>query len=221
MALTTTLPWPVTVTSAVNAMAHTVEALYAADRTAETDAMAVEGLGALARGLRSLAPRPRRPRRARRPALRGVAGGPVPRAPSAWGCTTSSATPSAAASASRTPPPTPWCCPHAMAYNAPAAPEAMSAAAAALGVDDAPSGLQALVARLGGPTDLRRPRVRPSPTCRGPPTWPPRGPTPTRDRSTATASSSCSPTRPRAPRSARHRHRRPPPRSHPPVEENR
>ena len=30
-------------------------------------------------------------------------------APWAWGCTTSSATPSAAASASRTPPPTPWC----------------------------------------------------------------------------------------------------------------
>ncbi len=45
--------------------------------------------------------------------------------------------------------------PHAMAYNAPAAADAMSAAAAALGVDDAPSGLQALVARLGGPTDLR------------------------------------------------------------------
>ncbi len=44
--------------------------------------------------------------------------------------------------------------PHAMAYNAPAAREAMSAAAAALGVDDAPSGLQALVAELGGPVHL-------------------------------------------------------------------
>ena len=54
VALTTTLPWLVTVTSAVNAMAHTVEALYAPDRTAETDAMAVEGLRALAAGLRSL-----------------------------------------------------------------------------------------------------------------------------------------------------------------------
>ena len=79
VALTTTLPWAVTVTSAVNAMAHTVEALYAADRTAETDAMAVDGLGALARGLSVAPPRPRRPRRARRPALRRVAGGSVPR----------------------------------------------------------------------------------------------------------------------------------------------
>ena len=52
--LTTTLPWPVTVTSAVNAMAHAVEALYAPDRTAESDRMAAEGLGALAGGLTSL-----------------------------------------------------------------------------------------------------------------------------------------------------------------------
>ena len=43
VALTTSLPWAVTVTSAVNAMAHAVEALYAADRTAETDALADPG----------------------------------------------------------------------------------------------------------------------------------------------------------------------------------
>ena len=111
VALTTTLPWAVTVTSAVNAMAHAVEALYAADRTAETDAMAVDGLGALAR------------RAAVAPARRPTTSTPAPTCstgrgsraaasrPSAWGCTTSSATPSAAASASRTPPPTPWCFP--------------------------------------------------------------------------------------------------------------
>jgi len=44
--------------------------------------------------------------------------------------------------------------PHAMAYNAPAAPEAMRRVAAALGVADAPAGVYDLVAGLGGPTSL-------------------------------------------------------------------
>lgn len=44
--LVATLPLPITVTSALNAMAHAVEALYATDRTPLTTLMAVEGLRA-------------------------------------------------------------------------------------------------------------------------------------------------------------------------------
>ncbi|WP_072776652.1 maleylacetate reductase [Marivita hallyeonensis] len=49
--LVTTLPVPMTVTSAINAMAHAVEALYAKDRTEATDALAVQGLKAFHEGL--------------------------------------------------------------------------------------------------------------------------------------------------------------------------
>ena len=153
VALTTTLPWLVTVTSAVNAMAHTVEALYAPDRSNETDALAVDGLRALAAGLRSLRSDPH-DLDARADLLYGawLAG----RCLEAVGmglhhklCHTLGGSFGLPHAPTHT-----VVLPHAMAYNAPAAPEAMSAAAAALGVDDAPSGLQALVAELGGPVRL-------------------------------------------------------------------
>ena len=153
VSLTTTLPWAVTVTSAVNAMAHAVEAFYAADRTAETDRMAAEGLGALARGLRSLQRDPD-DLDARDDLLYGawLAGrclGAVGMGLHHKLCHTLGGSFGLPHAATHT-----VVLPHAMAYNAPAAPEAMGSAAAALGVDDAPSGLQALVARLGGPTSL-------------------------------------------------------------------
>lgn len=153
VALTTTLPWQVTVTSAVNAMAHAVEALYAADRTADTDAMAAEGLAALARGLRSLHRDPD-DLDARADLLYGawLAGrclGAVGMGLHHKLCHTLGGSFGLAHAATHT-----VVLPHAMAYNAPAAPAAMTAAAAALGVDEAPSGLQALVAALGGPTRL-------------------------------------------------------------------
>jgi alcohol dehydrogenase class IV len=44
--------------------------------------------------------------------------------------------------------------PHATAYNAPAAPEAMRRAAGALGTEDAAAGLFDLATRLGAPTAL-------------------------------------------------------------------
>jgi len=44
--LVATLPVGMTVTSALNAMAHAVEALYAKDRTEATDALSMEGLAA-------------------------------------------------------------------------------------------------------------------------------------------------------------------------------
>ncbi len=152
--LTTTLPWPVTVTSAVNAMAHAVEALYAVDRTAESDRMATEGLGALADGLRSLQRDPD-DLDARADLLYGawLAGrclGTVGMGLHHKLCHTLGGSFGLPHAATHT-----VVLPHAMAYNAAAAPEAMGAASAALGVGDAPSGLQALVVRLGGPTSLR------------------------------------------------------------------
>lgn len=49
--LVATLPVPMTVTSALNAMAHAVEALYAKDRTADTDRLALDGLRAFQQSL--------------------------------------------------------------------------------------------------------------------------------------------------------------------------
>lgn len=48
------LPTTMTVTSALNAMAHAVEALYAKDRSAESDALALQGLAAFQSALRSV-----------------------------------------------------------------------------------------------------------------------------------------------------------------------
>lgn len=49
--LVRTLPVSMTVTSALNAMAHAAEALYAANRTAKTTELAIEGLSAFVEGL--------------------------------------------------------------------------------------------------------------------------------------------------------------------------
>ncbi|MDJ1016498.1 MAG: maleylacetate reductase [Paracoccaceae bacterium] len=49
--LVRTLPIPMTVTSALNAMAHAAEAFYAPNRNSETDAEAQRGFEAFARGL--------------------------------------------------------------------------------------------------------------------------------------------------------------------------
>jgi maleylacetate reductase len=45
--------------------------------------------------------------------------------------------------------------PHALAYNSPAAPEAMERIAAAIGASDAPVGLHRMAVKLGVPTALR------------------------------------------------------------------
>ena len=49
--LVTSLPIEMTVTSALNAIAHAAEALYAQNRTADSDALAIEGLQQFAQGL--------------------------------------------------------------------------------------------------------------------------------------------------------------------------
>lgn len=52
--LTLTLPWSVTLTSAVNALAHAVEALYGAGASQESDERALAAIRSLASGLHAL-----------------------------------------------------------------------------------------------------------------------------------------------------------------------
>src|SRR3546814_9773202 len=56
--LTLTLPVTASITSALNAAAHAVEALYAPDATPLTDAMAEAGLRAIGRSLKAVAANP-------------------------------------------------------------------------------------------------------------------------------------------------------------------
>jgi maleylacetate reductase len=151
--LTMTLPWPITVTSAVNAMAHAVEALYAPNRTAESDRMAAEAITALTSGLHKLRAAFDSVQ-ARADLLYGawLAGTCLARVGMGLHhklCHTlggSFGLPHAPTHA--------VVLPYAMEYNAVAAPAAMAAAAAALGVLDAPSGMQAFVWSLEGPRSL-------------------------------------------------------------------
>lgn len=151
--LTLTLPWAMTVTSAVNAMAHAVEALYSPDRTAGTDRMSTDAIAALATGLRDLQADPVS-KDARGDLLYGawLAGtclGTVGMGLHHKLCHTLGGSFGLPHAQTHT-----VVLPFAMDYNARDATEAMTAAAAALGVQDAPSGLQQLIATLGGPTSL-------------------------------------------------------------------
>lgn len=74
--LVATLPIALTVTSGLNAMAHAAEALYASNRTAASDELAVQGLAAFVTGLPQLLRDPA-DLRAREDTLRG-----------AWACGT-------------------------------------------------------------------------------------------------------------------------------------
>ena len=152
--LTLTLPARLSAVSGLNAIAHAVEALYAQDRNPVVSLMAAEGIRALARALPVLVATPE-DRAARSDALYG-----------AWLCGTCLGAvgmalhhklchalggafdlPHAETHAA--------VLPHAMAYNAPAVPEAAQAVAAALGADEAAPGLYDLARRLGVPMALR------------------------------------------------------------------
>jgi maleylacetate reductase len=146
--LTLTLPFPTSASSGLNAVAHAAEALYAPDANPVTSLLAAEGARALARSLLRLKADPA-DLEGREGALYG-----------AWLCGTvlgsvgmglhhklahvlggsfdlSHAELHAAL------------LPHTLAYNAPAAPEALRRLAEALEVQDAPAGLYALNAVLG------------------------------------------------------------------------
>lgn len=152
--LTLTLPTSLSVTSGMNAIAHAVEGLYAKDGNPILSLMAVEGIRALAAAL---------------PRIKANALDPNVRADAlygAWLCGTvlagtamalhhrlchllggSFALPHAETHA--------IVLPHAAAYNAGAAPDAMKRIARALGSGDAAQGLFDLEQRAGGPTALR------------------------------------------------------------------
>ena len=136
--LTLTLPVGLSATSGMNAIAHAVEGLYTQDANPVVSLMAEEGIRALGirpcRGIASRSGRPRGPLRtpSTAPWLCGrwcwARSGMVP-------CITSSATPWAGPSTCRAMRETHTVVlPHAAAYNAAAAPEAMARIARALGV---------------------------------------------------------------------------------------
>ncbi|TQE35315.1 maleylacetate reductase [Streptomyces ipomoeae] len=151
--LTLSLPVGLSVTSGINAVAHAAEALYAPDATPLVSLMAEEGVRAMTGALPELATDPEN-LDARGRALYG-----------AWLCgATLGATtmglhhklchvlggtfglPHAETHT--------VVLPYALAYNAPAAPEALAALARALHTDDAPHALWSLAGRLGAPRTL-------------------------------------------------------------------
>jgi alcohol dehydrogenase class IV len=151
--LTLALPWGVTVTSTFNAIAHAAEGLYAPDGNPIVALMAEEGIRASAAALPRLQAAAR-DADARSDALFG-----------AWLCGSvmglitvglhhklchtlggSFNLPHADVHT--------VVLPHALAYNAQAAPEAMARIARALGTSDAACGLFDLAGRLGAPTSL-------------------------------------------------------------------
>ena len=152
--LTLSLPLRLSVTSGLNAMAHAVEGLYARDGNPVLSLMAEEGIRALGAALPLIA-RDSADRGARSDALYG-----------AWLCAIVLGSSSVAIHHK-------LChvlggtfdlphaethaivLPHAIAYNAAAAPEAIGRVARALGVSDAAAGLYDMAKAAGAPTALR------------------------------------------------------------------
>ncbi|MFI8074233.1 maleylacetate reductase and hydroxyquinol 1,2-dioxygenase domain-containing protein [Streptomyces sp. NPDC086033] len=152
--LTLGLPVPMTVTSGVNALAHAVEALYSPDATPVTDAMALEAVAAVARSLPVLHDDPS-DQEARSDLLlaawlAGTCLGAVGMGLHHKLCHTLGGAFGLPHAETHT-----VILPHAMAYNAPAASEAMDRIARALGAPDAATGVFDLIRRVGGPTALR------------------------------------------------------------------
>jgi alcohol dehydrogenase class IV len=151
--LTRTLPWPVSLTSAVNAMAHAVEALYGAERTEQTDRMATDALAALSSGLRDLYVN-RGSVDARAELLYGAWRAGACLAAVGMGlhhklCHTLGGSFGLPHAPTHT-----VVLPYVMEYNQPAAPSATAAAVAALDVAGGPAGLRGLIQSLEGPGDL-------------------------------------------------------------------
>ncbi|MFJ6123088.1 maleylacetate reductase [Streptomyces sp. NPDC092129] len=152
--LTLTFPPAISVVSGLNAMAHAVEALYAQDQDPVAFLMAGEALDALTRSLPVIAQRPN-DGEARSDALYGawLAGsclGTVGMALHHKVCHVLGGTfglPHAETHA--------VVLPHVVAYNSPAAPQAVTRLAQALPGKDAANGLFDFAGRLGAPRALR------------------------------------------------------------------
>jgi len=152
--LTLTLPPGLSATSGMNAIAHAVEGLYTQDANPIVSLMAEEGIRALGAALPKIVRDPG-DREARSDALYGawlcgVVLGSVGMALHHKLCHTLGGTFDLPHAETHT-----VVLPHAAAYNAPAAPEAMARAARALGVKDAPQGLYDLAKGLGAPLALK------------------------------------------------------------------
>ncbi|GAB0117713.1 maleylacetate reductase [Acidisoma sp. 7E03] len=153
VSLTASLPPAISATSGMNAIAHAVEALYAEDRNPIISLMAEEAIGALARALPVVAACPQDVS-ARREALYGawlcgVALGSVGMALHHKLCHVLGGSFNLPHAATHT-----VLLPHAVAYNAPCAPEAMQRVARALGAEDAATGLFDLAQGLQAPLSL-------------------------------------------------------------------
>jgi alcohol dehydrogenase class IV len=152
--LTMTMPPALSATSGINAIAHAVEALYARDRNPVISLMAQEAIRTLAQALPRICAQPE-DRAARTDALygawlSGICLGAVGMALHHKLCHTLGGLfnlPHAETHA--------VILPHALAYNAPAVPDAMTRIATALGVPDAALGLHDLTRKLAVPASLR------------------------------------------------------------------
>jgi maleylacetate reductase len=152
--LTLSLPPHLAATSGINAIAHAAEALYARDGNPVITLMAEEGIRALAHALPAIAAKPD-DREARSEALYGawlcaVCLGAVGMSLHHKLCHTLGGTFDLPHAETHT-----IVLPHALAYNAPAAPEAMQRIARALGAGDAARGIYDLARKLNAKLALR------------------------------------------------------------------
>jgi maleylacetate reductase len=152
--LTLTLPLGLTITSAINAIAHAAEGLYAHDGNPVIGLMAEEGIRASAAALPLLTSNPT-DLRARSDALYGawLCGtvlGAVFMGLHHKLCHTLGGTFNLPHAEVHT-----VILPHALMYNADAAPQAMRRVAKALGADEAPAAVYELAKRHGAPCSLR------------------------------------------------------------------
>jgi len=158
--LTRGLPLGMTVTSSINALAHAVEAVYSAQANPIVDGYALDAIAAIARALPALVADPSNTAHAsaadpradllRAAWLAGTCLGSVSMGLHHKLCHLLGGSFDLPHAETHT-----VMLPHVMAYNAPAAPDAMRRIADALGVADAPSGVFDLIVAANGPTSLR------------------------------------------------------------------
>ncbi|MFF5965491.1 maleylacetate reductase [Streptomyces collinus] len=152
--LTLSLPLPLTVTSGINALAHAVEALYAPDVSPLVPVMAEEGVRAMTEALPRLAADPgdldARGRALYAAWLCGACLGTTTMGLHHKLCHVLGGTYGLPHAETHT-----VVLPHALAHNAPAAPQALTVLSRALGgTDDVPRALWDLAGRLGAPRSL-------------------------------------------------------------------
>lgn len=147
------LPVPMAVTSAVNALAHAVEALYAEHANPIVDALGLQAIASIGRGLPALgvdgADLEGRSDLLLAAWLSGVCLGSVGMALHHKLCHVLGGSFDLPHAPTHT-----VMLPHVMAYNAPSVPGVMAGIAEVLDVDSAPAGVYDLIVSAGGPTTL-------------------------------------------------------------------